>query len=72
MIKHILAIAILALCFTACQSDKGKKDMSDFADDKEFKEAHETPGEADADNTGKVIDGNGRAYELLRRAGNPQ
>ena len=70
MIKHILAIAILALCFTACQSDKGKKDMSDFADDKEFQEAHETPGEADADNSGKVIefstpDGNtAKAYAL--------
>jgi carboxymethylenebutenolidase len=56
MIKNIFAIAILALSFMACQSDKGSKDMSDFADDKEFKEAHETPGEADAKNTGKVVE----------------
>jgi carboxymethylenebutenolidase len=59
MLKHILTILVLALVFTACQNDadkKGKEDMSQFAEDEAFQNAHDEPGAADAQMNGSMIE----------------
>ena len=77
----IITLVAISFAFTACQSggsadgtDAGAQDstgMAQFAEDEEFQGAHETPGEADAKNTGEMIefptsDGEaGTAYALM-------
>ena len=70
-------ILFLAIFFFACGSEtpdnsKSAEDMAQFANDKEFKEAHETPEKIDFKGTGKMItfetaDGKpGNGYAIIK------
>lgn len=79
MNKYYILFFALAFTFAACQNEGGDKNtdsadstsMAQFADDEQFKDAHENPTDADAKKTGTMIefataDGEtGSAYTLM-------
>jgi carboxymethylenebutenolidase len=70
--KFLFLILSLAL-FAACSNggEKPAEDMADFVEDQEFKDAHDTPREAAATFSGKMVDipvendEAGKAYALM-------